>query len=573
MSKSNLEQIKAQSHGLRGSLEDELANAESFLSESGRQLLKFHGSYQQDDRDARRASRGAKQYQFMIRCKLPGGQLSAEQYVVHDDIATRYGNGTLRITTRQDFQLHGVIKGNLQATIHELNGALVTTFGACGDVVRNVVACPVPTSDPARRAVQDFALELSRATLPRTRAYHQIWLEGEPLLDDEEDELYGKVYLPRKFKVAIALPGDNCVDIYTHDVGLVAFFGESKENGDGSELRGFNILAGGGMGMTHNDAETYPRLADVIGFVEPGQAIDAVKAIVTIHRDFGDRSNRRHARLKYILQERGVEWFRQELQDRLPFRMHMPRPMPAFQALDHLGWNDQGDDRLCLGIPVESGRITNRPGCRARDGLREIIRLLDVPVRLTPQQNILLSGIDPADRAEIEGILARNDIRTVEQIPALHRFALACPALPTCGLALAEAERAMPRVLDEIEDVLQELDLGDEPINIRMTGCPNGCARPYVAEIGIVGRSLDKYAIYLGGSVVGTRLNQPFLDLVALDEIASRLRPVFAFFGSARRQGERFGDFCARIGIEGLRNLDCEPAGPVAGSPSGYDRS
>ncbi len=564
MSKTNLEQIKAASRGLRGSLEEELANGEAFLSETGKQLIKFHGSYQQDDRDARRGGGGTRQYQFMIRCKLPGGQLSADQYVLHDDLASKYGNGTLRITTRQDFQLHGVIKGNLQSTIRKLNGALVTTFGACGDVVRNVTACPAPTSDPARRAVQELALGLSRETFPRTKAYHQIWLEGEPLLKDEEDELYGQVYLPRKFKVAIALPGDNCVDIYTHDVGLVAVLGESggnSDSGNGGVLHGFNVLAGGGMGMTHNNAETYPRLADVIGFVGPDQAIETVKAIVTIHRDFGDRADRRHARLKYILQEHGVEWFRQELQSRLGFALQKPRRMPAFHMHDHLGWHRQDDGRLCLGIPVDSGRICNRTGCRMRDGLRTIIQRFNLSVRLTPQQNVMLPDVEAADRKAVAAVLAEHHIRTVDQISPVHRFALACPALPTCGLALAEGERAMPRVLEAIEGVLEELDLGAEPINVRMTGCPNGCARPYVAEIGIVGRSLDRYTIYLGGSVAGTRLNEPFLDLVPLDEIAPRLRPVFTLFRETRWESESFGDFCARIGVEDLRDLVCQTVG------------
>lgn len=550
MSKTNVEQVKAESRGLRGTLSEELENGDAFLSEAGKQLIKFHGSYQQEDRDARKgAERGSKQYQFMIRSKLPGGALTAAQYLVHDQIASLYGDETLRITTRQGIQFYGVIKGDLRATIRTLNNALVTTFGACGDVVRNVMACPAPTSDPRHRVVQQTAHHLSAELLPRTKAYHQIWIEGEALLEEEEDPLYGKTYLPRKFKAAVAFPGDNCVDIFTQDVGLVALFDEQ-----GAHL-GFNVLAGGGMGMTHNNEETFPRLADVIAFIQPDQVVETVKEIVSIHRDFGDRANRKHARLKYILHDRGVEWFREELQRRLPFALEAPRPMPAFKIQDHLGWHEQGDGKLFLGIPVENGRIHNREGLRLRDGLRAVIESFSPTIRLTPQQNILLADLDPLDRPAIEALLAAHQIKLVEQYSGVRRYGLACPALPTCGLAITEAERALPGVLDQIEDILEELGLLDDPIHIRMTGCPNGCARPYAAEIGLVGRSLNKYTIFLAGNAVGTRLNEVFLDLIPLDEIAVTLRPVLTHYREGRHLGESFGDFCTRIGLETLRKI------------------
>ncbi len=550
MSKTNVEQVKAESRGLRGTLSEELENGDSFLSEAGKQLIKFHGSYQQEDRDARKgAERGSKQYHFMIRSKLPGGALTAAQYLVHDQIASLYGDETLRITTRQGIQFYGVIKGDLRNTIRTLNSALVTTFGACGDVVRNVMACPAPTSDPRHRVVQQTAHHLSAELLPRTKAYHQIWIEGEALLEEEEDPLYGKTYLPRKFKVAVAFPGDNCVDIFTQDVGLVALFDEQ-----GAHL-GFNVLAGGGMGMTHNNEETFPRLADVIAFIQPDRAVETVKGIVSIHRDFGDRGNRKHARLKYILHDRGVEWFREELQKRLSFALEAPRPMPAFKIQDHLGWHEQGDGRLFLGIPVENGRIHNREGLRLRDGLRAVIERFSPTIRLTAQQNILLADLDPHDRPAIEALLAEHQIKLVEQYSGVRRYGLACPALPTCGLAITEAERALPGVLDQIEDTLEQLGLLDDPIHIRMTGCPNGCARPYAAEIGLVGRSLNKYTIFLAGNAVGTRLNEVFLDLVSVDEIATTLRPVLTHYRENRHLGESFGDFCTRIGLETLRKI------------------
>lgn len=544
MSKLNAEQIKLESRGLRGTLAQDLENSDTFLSEAGKLLIKFHGSYEQVDRDTRKQG---KHYQFMIRSKLPGGQLTAAQYLAHDDIASAYGNGTIRITTRQGIQFHGVIKQNLRDTIRSLNHSLVTTFGACGDVVRNVMACPAPTTDPQRLAVQAFASKLSAATLPKTRAYHQIWLDGEELVDDEEDELYGQTYLPRKFKSAIAFAGDNCVDVFTDDAGLVALFDEDDH------LIGFNVLAGGGMGLTHNNEETFARLADVVGFVTPEQAVDVIKAIVTVHRDFGDRANRKHARLKYVLHEWGVEKFRAELQSRLPFELQPARPMPPFRVLDHLGWNDQGDGCWYLGLPVESGRIADRGNYRLRSGLREIISRFHLSVRLTAQQNILLADIHEEDRDAIDALLNEYGITTVEQISGVRRNGLACPALPTCGLALTEAERALPYVLDEIENVLAEVGLPDEPIVMRMTGCPNGCARPYVAELALVGRTANKYVIYLGGNTVGTRLARPFLDLVPITEVATTLKPIFERFRDERQPGEAFGDFCDRLGFEALK--------------------
>lgn len=559
MSKLNVEQVKEESQGLRGSLEADLQNSDAFLSEAGLVLIKFHGSYQQEDRDVRKSRE--KHYQFMIRSKLPGGQLTAAQYLVHDDIASEFGNDTLRITTRQGIQFHGVIKSDLRNTIRRLNHSLVTTFGACGDVVRNVMACPAPTADPQRKIVQDYATSLSNELLPRTKAYHQIWLDGQELVDDEEsdDPIYGKAYLPRKFKMAIAFPGDNCVDIYTNDVGLVALFDDAQQ------LIGFNVVAGGGMGTTHNNDETFARLADLIGFVTPEQVSETVKAIVTIHRDFGDRTNRKHARLKYILHDRGVEWFREELARRVPFIVQEPRPMPEFDVLDHLGWNEQGDGNLYLGIPVENGRIVDRGVYRLRSGLRALVERFNLPVRLTAQQNILLTDIRPEDRPAIEALLNEYGIITLEQISGVRRLGLACPALPTCGLAITEAERALPQVLDEIEDDLEEIGLPDAPITIRMTGCPNGCARPYVSEVAFVGRSLNKYTIFLGGAANGTRLAKPFVDLIPIGQLAPTLRPLFEYYRDERTDAETFGDFCNRVGFDALReHLQVVQAGQAA---------
>jgi len=547
MSTASVEQVKHDSHGLRGPLAEDLESSDVFLSEAGKVLIKFHGSYEQTNRDLRGGV--PKEYSFMIRSKLPGGKLTAEQYLTHDDIAERYGNGSLRITTRQGIQFHGVIKGDLRDTIRELNHSLVTTFGACGDVVRNVMCCPAPTDDPQRLTVQRLAGELSAATLPRTKAYHQIWIEGEAIVADEAEPLYGQTYLPRKFKTAIAFAGDNCVDIFTNDAGLIALFD------DHGVLKGFNVVAGGGMGITHANEETFARLADVIGFVEPDQTIEVIKAIVTVHRDFGDRTNRKHARLKYVLHEWGVERFKAELQRRLPFPLQDARSMPEFKVDDHLGWHTQSDAQALwyVGLPVESGRIVDQGQNRLRSGLRAIIERFGLSVRLTAQQNILLADVHETDRAAVDAMFKEYGITTVDQITGLRRNGLACPALPTCGLAITEAERAMPSMLDDIENALEETGLISEPIVMRVTGCPNGCARPYVAELAFVGRSLNKYVIYLGGNPVGTRLARPFMDVVPMDKLASTLRPIFERFRDERRAGEGFGDFCDRVGFESLK--------------------
>lgn len=551
MAKKSLELIKAESNGLRGTIAEELANSERYFSGDAEKLLKFHGMYQQEDRDGRKRDRAADHHQFMIRTKLPGGQLTAEQYLIHDDIATQYGNGTLRITTRQDFQFHGVLKGDLRQTMRGLNHTLVTTLGACGDIVRNVMACPAPTADPQRLAVQEYAFELTRALFPRTRAYHQIWLDGEQLIDDSivEEPLYGKTFLPRKFKIAIAYADDNCVDVYTNDVGLVALFD------DANQLIGFNLLAGGGMGMTHQNDATYARLADVVGFIRPDQVVEAVTGIVTIHRDFGDRENRKHARLKFILQERGVAWFKQELENRIGFTFPDPLPMPPFRVDDHLGWHEQGDGNWFVGIPVENGRIIDRGEHRLRSGLRAVIEQFNLPVRLTAQQNILLVNIAPEARDEVTALLHDYHIQTVEQISSVRRGALACPALPTCGLAITEAERALPQVIDELEDTLHEIGIPEADIVVRMTGCPNGCSRPYVAEIAFVGRSLDKYTIFLGGNPIGTRLARPFIDLVHVRSLVPALHPVLEYYRDFRLPDEAFGDFVVRVGLDQLQAL------------------
>lgn len=548
---SKVESVKEESRGLRGSIAEQLAQDTDKFAGSDPQLLKFHGTYQQEDRDARKAARsggGAKQHMMMIRSKTPGGVVTADQYLAQDDICARYGNGTLRITTRQDFQFHGVLKRDLKKTIRALNDTLVTTIGACGDVVRNVVCCPVPIADGIREEILTHTMAINERLLPATRAYFEIWLDGEQVAsgEPEEEPVYGRTFLPRKFKIALAFPGDNCIDVYSNDAGAVAIVEDGA-------LAGFNVLAGGGLGMTHGIENTYPRLSNEICFVAPEDLGAAIEAIVTIHRDFGNRSDRKRARLKYVLDTIGVEGFRAELERRVGKPLAPSRPVEWRDAADHLGWIDQRDGRWSLGLWVENGRIADTDTVRLRTALRTIVETYRPGVRLTPQQNILLTDIASADRDGIEAALRAHGVRPAAELLPVRRSSMACPALPTCGLALAEAERSLPSLVDEIEAVLKELGLQDERFSVRMTGCPNGCARPYMGDVGIVGRTLNKYNIYLGGDFLGTRLNTEFAELVPGEEVAATLRPVLTAFRDKRLPGEGFGDFCHRVGVEGLR--------------------
>lgn len=559
---SKVEKAKEESGYLYGTVAEELRQPSSHFGEDNRQVLKFHGIYQQDDRDQRRERKVAGEepaYEFMVRSKLPGGALTAEQYLVHDELAGRYANGTLRITTRQGFQFHGVLKGDLKTTLSELNAALVSTLAACGDVERNVMCCPAPTGDPVRQQLQQLARDLAAHLEPRTRAYHKIWLNREEVTfeDDGPDEepIYGKTYLPRKFKTSVAYPGDNCVDVLTNDLGFIAVLDDS-----GTRIEGYTIVVGGSMGMTHGKEETFPALAQPLGFVRPEDAIKAAEAVVIVQRDHGDRNNRRHARLKYLIHDRGLAWFRERVEEVFGRPLEDPRQLPPFETHDHLGWGQSADGTLWLGLPIENGRVADVGHRRLRTGLRLLVETYRPKLFLTPQHNILLVGLDPADRPAIEFELFRHGIATVGDISGLRRHEMACPALPTCGLAIADAERVLPGVIDQLEWELDQLGLGDESISVRMTGCPNGCARPYVAELAFVGRSLDKYQIFVGGDFNGTRLNVLYADLIHLDDLTTTIRPLLAYWRDWRRPGEGFGDFTVRVGVEALHAYAAERA-------------
>jgi sulfite reductase (ferredoxin) len=555
--RSQVEDLKDASDFLRGTVAETLAGDASHFSEDEYQLLKFHGVYQQDDRDRRAAARksgGDKSWIMMVRAKIPGGALSADQYLAFDHLADEYADGTLRVTTRQCFQLHHVGKGNLKRTIRGINDALITTLGACGDVERNLMACPAPSAAAHASEVQRYARFLSDHTLPQTRAYHEIWLDGEKVASSQEPEvepLYGTTYLPRKFKSGLAIAGDNCIDVYSQDVGMVAHVEEGR-------LAGFTVLAGGGLGMTHNQPHTYPRTADPICFVAPDDLLPTFLTILEIQRDHGNRADRRRARMKYLIDTWGVDRFRAEMERRLGRRLDPPRPLEWAHAGDHLGWQPEGDGRWLLGVWIENGRIKDGDAGDLKAAFRAIVERYRPEIRLTAQQNILFTGLAESDRPAIDALLADHGVVHPDDIPNALRNSMACPAIPTCGLAVAEAERALPAVVRRLEADLCALGLGEERLSIRMTGCPNGCARPYLGDIGFVGRTLNKYQIYVGGDFEGTRLNTLLADLVPIDQLADRLNPLFRLFREERLPGEGFGDFCQRAGVERLRAISEE---------------
>lgn len=537
------EVIKSANPTLAGTIASTLANRETDrFTEDDTQFLKFHGIYQQDDRDKRKTG---KFFMFMVRGRMPGGVIKADQYLVFDDLATRHGNNTLRITTRQGFQFHGVVKSGLGPLMKGINDALMTTLAACGDVNRNVMSSATPSTSPLVDEVGAHARAVSDALLPKTRAYHSIWVEGKELdLGNEEtdfvDPLYGKTYLPRKFKVAFAIPPANDIDIFTNCLGFIAIV----ENG---KLAGYNLLAGGGMGMSHGNAETFPRLADVIGFITPDQVVPFSKAVLTAFRDYGDRTNRKHARLKYVLEDRGPDWFRQELEQRSGLKFQPARPYQFSTQADDYGWHKQTNGKNFLALFVENGRIKDEGQHQLKSALKQVAQQFQPEFRLTPNQNIILVDVADSDIPAINRVFTDHGIKTENQGSITRLASIACPALPTCGLALSDAERAMPDVITRIDALLAELGLQNQEIVTRMTGCPNGCARPYMAEIAFVGRAPLKYQVYLGGNASSTRLNRLWKENVKLDQIINELRPVLARFIQERSNGERFGDWCDRV--------------------------
>jgi sulfite reductase (ferredoxin) len=565
---AKVEALKQRSNYLREPLATELQQDTTHFSEDAIQILKYHGSYQQDNRD-NRVKGQEKDFQMMLRTRNPGGFIPPQLYLAMDELATEYGNETMRITTRQGFQLHGILKKNLKATIQKMVKNLGSTLGACGDVNRNVMTPPAPfKNQPAYQYTWEYADKIADLLAPQTGAYYEIWLDGEKAVSGEapevtaarsrngngtifhegEEPIYGTQYMPRKFKCAVTVPGDNSVDLFSQDVGLVVI------TDDQGGLQGFNVYAGGGLGRTHNKEETFARIADPIGYIPVADIYDLIKAIVSTQRDYGDRVNRRHSRMKYLINDWGVPKFKAQVEKYLGKEIAPLKALPEFQYMDFLGWHEQGDGKLFLGISIENGRVHDTPKLKLRSALKEVIQKFQLPMRLTPHQNALIYDIDPADRAEIDKILTSGNVVTDPgAIDSILRMSMACPAMPTCGLAVTESERALPDVNVRIRKVLQEVGLPDQQMVVRMTGCPNGCARPYLAELAFVGSFPESYQVWLGGAPNQTRLAQPYTEKMHINDLESFLKPIFAYFKQDRTADESFGDFCDRVGFDKIR--------------------
>lgn len=539
------EDIKTAFPTLAGTIAATLARPEEdHFSHDDYEFLKFHGCYQQDDRDLRKT---AKKYIMMVRSRIPGGVLTANQWKIFDELSAQYGNNTLRATTRQTIQFHGILKSNLRAVIRGINDSLLSTLAACGDVCRNVLAPTTPAYTRAREQVFAQCKDVAMAIAPKTKAYHAIWINGQQLdleADENksfEDPLYGKSYLPRKFKVAFVIPPVNDIDVFTNDCGFIAII-------ENDRLVGYNVCVGGGMGRSHGNDATYPRLADVIGFVTPDKAVDVARAVLTIHRDFGDRANRKHARLKFVIEERGVDWARAEVEERAGITLAPAKPYRFTTMADLLGWHKAVDGSWFLGLFVDMGRIKDAGDCKLKTALRHVAESFpNVEFRLSTNQNVIIANVREEDKQPINQTLSAHGVRTEKQASVLRAASMACPALPTCGLALAESERMLPGFIDRIEKLLADVGLAGEEIIIRSTGCPNGCARPYMAEIGFVGKSPGRYQVWLGGDVSGTRLNRLWKDAFKEADLEVEFRPVFERFAKERNPGERFGDWSQRV--------------------------
>ncbi|HEY4312339.1 MAG TPA: NADPH-dependent assimilatory sulfite reductase hemoprotein subunit [Pirellulales bacterium] len=560
---SPVEIIKTGSNYLRGDIAQEMVDGNDHFGKDSTQLLKHHGTYQQDDRDARAggrsegALRADKEYSFMVRTKIPGGKLTSAQLLAELDLCDELGNSTLRITTRQGLQLHGVLKSHLKETIRRINDVQLSTLAACGDVERNIMCCPAPhRQDSVHDEMQKLADRLAEHLCPRSRAYHELWLTdtatGEETLagggsnGHEIEPIYGPTYLPRKFKTAIGLAGDNCVDLYANDLGLMAIPRDGR-------IIGYNVLVGGGFGVTPSAKKTFPALAKRMAFVTPEQVVDVATAIIKVQRDFGNRSDRKVARMKYLIADWGLEKFKAKVEEYYGAKLADPQPDDVVGFDDHLGWHEQGDGRWFYGLNVENGRVLDNEHLQLKTALREVCRRFSPNIRLTSHQSLLFTDVAAENRDAIEKILRDHGVKLSSDISAVRRWSMACVAWPTCGLSITEAERALPGVIDELEVELARLGLSQEVFTVRMTGCPNGCARPYNSDVGLVGKAAGKYTVLLGGRLLGNRMNVNYKDMVLAEDLVSTLVPVLAYFKQDRQPGETFGDFCHRKGVQDLQ--------------------
>ncbi|MEC3610162.1 assimilatory sulfite reductase (NADPH) hemoprotein subunit [Bacillus velezensis] len=546
---SDVEEIKEKSDYLRGTLKEVMLDRISAgIPDDDNRLMKHHGSYLQDDRDLRNERQKQKlepAYQFMLRVRMPGGVSTPEQWLVMDELAQKYGNNTLKLTTRETFQMHGILKWNMKKTIQKINEALLDTIAACGDVNRNVMCASNPYQSEIHAEVYEWSKKLSDDLLPRTRAYHEIWLDEERVAgtpDTETEPMYGPLYLPRKFKIGIAVPPSNDIDVFSQDLGFIAIVEEGK-------LIGFNVAIGGGMGMTHGDTATYPQLSKVIGFCKPEQLYDVAEKTITIQRDYGNRSVRKNARFKYTVDRLGLENVKAELENRLGWQLDEAKPYHFDHNGDRYGWVKGVKGKWHFTMFIEGGRVTDYENYKLMTGLREIAKVHTGDFRLTSNQNLIIGNVSSQKKKQISALIEQYGLTDGRQHSALRRSSMACVALPTCGLAMAEAERYLPKLIDKIEDIVDENGLRDEEITIRMTGCPNGCARHALGEIGFIGKAPGKYNMYLGAAFDGSRLSKMYRENIGEEEILSELRTILPRYAKEREEGEHFGDFVIRAGI------------------------
>ncbi|MGV3271810.1 assimilatory sulfite reductase (NADPH) hemoprotein subunit [Bacillus sp. CIS52] len=546
---SDVEEIKEKSDYLRGTLKEVMLDRISAgIPDDDNRLMKHHGSYLQDDRDLRNERQKQKlepAYQFMLRVRMPGGVSTPEQWLVMDELAQKYGNNTLKLTTRETFQMHGILKWNMKKTIQKINEALLDTIAACGDVNRNVMCASNPYQSEIHAEVYEWSKKLSDDLLPRTRAYHEIWLDEERVAgtpDTETEPMYGPLYLPRKFKIGIAVPPSNDIDVFSQDLGFIAIVEEGR-------LIGFNVAIGGGMGMSHGDTATYPQLSKVIGFCKPEQLYDVAEKTITIQRDYGNRSVRKNARFKYTVDRLGLENVKAELENRLGWQLDEAKPYHFDHNGDRYGWVKGVKGKWHFTMFIEGGRVTDYEDYKLMTGLREIAKVHTGDFRLTSNQNLIIGNVTSEKKKQISALIEQYGLTDGRQHSALRRSSMACVALPTCGLAMAEAERYLPKLIDKIEAIVDENGLRDEEITIRMTGCPNGCARHALGEIGFIGKAPGKYNMYLGAAFDGSRLSKMYRENIGEEEILSELRTILPRYAKEREEGEHFGDFVIRAGI------------------------
>ena len=585
---SPVEKIKQASNFLKGTIDQEMISELDYFDKSNIQLLKFFGTYQQDNRDDRIANKktgAGKSYSMMVRLRVPGGRIEADQFLGMLDMCDTLGDSTMKLTTRQTIQLHGILKKDLKRTIKEIDDLGLSTLAACGDVNRNIMCCPAKRNDKVSVELNRVTDELTTAMAPRTWAYHDLFIindEGEKTLvaggpkasrsrtevpdrnRDQDEPLYGATYLPRKFKMGIALPEDNCVDVYTQDIGLLAIVRDGQ-------IAGYNVLVGGGMGRTPSAEKTFPCIAKPLAFVTPDQLIGVCQEILKVQRDNGDRSDRKVARMKYLVARWGIEKFRAEVEKYYGSPLADPLPVEVTGVDDHMGWQDQGDGKWSYGLNIENGRLFDGknpdggPPRRLKAMMRAICNRFGTEIRMTGHQSLIVTDIDPADKSELEQIIKDHDSPLSEEISTVRRWSMACVALPTCGLAITESERRLPGLIDALEQPLAKLGLANERFTLRMTGCPNGCARPYNADLALVGKAKDKYTMFVGGGYLGNRLAYIYKDLVPDNEVVDEMVGLFAAWKANREDGESFGDFCDRVNRDDLETMaDAAKAGLAA---------